>query len=344
MTRAIAALFALLLATPALALECTGTNVLTQLQRDRPEVAARIAGEAAEVPNGEGLVWRVTDPKRAGAPALTLFGTMHLSDPRLIDLPPAARGAFEGADRLVLEVTELLDPAAMAGKAFQLTMLTTLTDGTTLDDLVPADALEVVKTAARDEAGLPWSVARRMQPFALLGQIALPACERARKAAGQPFLDIKLGEDAKARGLDIVGLETVEGQLGVIGRVPRAMMVAGLVDTVRMGRRIDDVFETMVQLYEEERIGLIWSLLKRMGPGGVRDPAAGVASEAEAAAYAEFQRLIVDERNGTMAEGIAPLVGKRPTFVAVGALHLPGETGLVRLLRQRGFTVERLTD
>ena len=56
-------------------------------------------------------------------------------------------------------------------------------------------------------------------------------------------------------------------------------------------------------------------------------------------AYADFMRLIVDKRNHTMAERAQPLIEKGKVFIAVGALHLPGEEGLVELLRERGYRV-----
>jgi uncharacterized protein YbaP (TraB family) len=37
-----------------------------------------------------------------------------------------------------------------------------------------------------------------------------------------------------------------------------------------------------------------------------------------------------------------PLVEKGPVLIGVGALHLPGESGLVQLFRDAGFTVNRL--
>ena len=341
MIRPLLTLALLLIAPAAQALECGGTRLFQALERDDPALAASIRAEADSIANGDGLVWRVTDPRRPDRAPLTLFGTMHMSDPRLLDLPAPARTAFDGAQRLVLEVTEILDPARLAALGFRLASRMSYTDGTTLDARLPADAIGEVKAAAQ-AAGLPWSVAGRMKPWALMGQIALPACERARKAAGRPFLDIALGRQAQARGLDVRALETMEGQMSVLDALPEEAMVQGLVETVRLGARIEDVFETMIALYDEERIGLVWTILNHYGPKGFLDPAE--AARERSGGYAEFQRLVVDERNVAMAGGVEAVMDDRATFVAVGALHLPGETGLVRLLRARGYTVERLTD
>jgi len=48
---------------------------------------------------------------------------------------------------------------------------------------------------------------------------------------------------------------------------------------------------------------------------------------------------LIDERNQRMLERMLPELKKGRTFIAVGALHLPGEFGLLNLLRKAGFAV-----
>ena len=57
--------------------------------------------------------------------------------------------------------------------------------------------------------------------------------------------------------------------------------------------------------------------------------------------YAEFEERIVTDRNRRMAERMQPMLTAGAAFVAVGALHLPGEEGIVALLREAGWTVTR---
>jgi len=53
----------------------------------------------------------------------------------------------------------------------------------------------------------------------------------------------------------------------------------------------------------------------------------------------DFQRRLVDDRNQHMAERVQPYLRQGKAFVAVGALHLPGKTGLLERLQQQGYTV-----
>jgi len=57
---------------------------------------------------------------------------------------------------------------------------------------------------------------------------------------------------------------------------------------------------------------------------------------------AEFQDRLIVRRNQLMAERMQPYLQEGNVFVAVGALHLPGEAGLLNLLEQRGYTVRAL--
>lgn len=56
----------------------------------------------------------------------------------------------------------------------------------------------------------------------------------------------------------------------------------------------------------------------------------------------EFQQRLVVDRNHRMAERMQPYLQQGKVFIAVGALHLPGEEGLLNLLEQQGYAVRRL--
>ncbi|MGE5765707.1 MAG: TraB/GumN family protein [Bacteroidota bacterium] len=51
---------------------------------------------------------------------------------------------------------------------------------------------------------------------------------------------------------------------------------------------------------------------------------------------------MLNDRNRLMVERMMPLMQRGSTFVGVGAGHLAGEEGILRLLEQRGYTVTRL--
>ena len=108
--------------------------------------------------------------------------------------------------------------------------------------------------------------------------------------------------------------------------------VQGLVESIALGDRIDDIIETMIQLYVNGETGAIWPMLHSVSPEME-------TNEELAAGYADFEETMVHVRNKTMLDRAMPLLDKGGAFIAVGALHLPGEKGLAHLINEAGYTV-----
>ena len=266
--------------------------------------------------------------KRPAKKPSFLFGTMHMTDPRVTKLPSAAQKAFDAADTVVIETTEILDQAKMMATLAAEPELMMFTDGATLASLMsPEDAAAISR--ALDNRGIPAASVARMKPWMLSAMVALPACELARKAAGAPMLDVKLAEEAKAGGKSLEGLETVAEQLRAMASLPMEFHMKGLVETLKLGDRIDDVIETMIVLYEREDTGMFWPLLRAVLPSAGEDEAG----------YAAFEETMITSRNRVMADNAGPILAKGNAFIAVGALHLPGPEGLIELFRKAGYTV-----
>lgn len=307
---------------------CTGENLLAQIARDDPAKLAGIRAEAAGVKNGKGVLWKI---EKEGAAPSYLFGTMHLSDPRVVDLGPRARAAFDAASTVVIETTEVLDPAKAMAAMLANPELTMFTDSTTLMSLVPEDERAAVE-AALSARGIPPASVAKMKPWIISAMVALPACEVARKASGAPVLDMRLARDGETAGKALGGLETIADQLGAMASLPMEFHVRGLVDTLKLGDAVDDMLETMIVLYLEEETGMFWPFFRAALPGG----------DAGEAGFSAFEETMVTARNRTMAERAAPFIDAGGAFIAVGALHLPGDAGVVELLRGRGYRVEAI--
>lgn len=309
---------------------CSGDDLIAEMRAESPKLASQIEELASAIPNGDGLLWRIENA--SGGEPSHLFGTMHLADPRLLELDAQTLAAFETSRVLALEVTDVIDPAVMQSKMAGLAKYTAYLDGSTISDRLQKSDEALVEKAFGDRSKLPWFVAKRLKPWAIMGAMALPACEIARKEAGKPFLDQDLGLRARKAGKELVSLETLESQMVAMDSLSENMMLKALVETAKLSDQLDDVFETMIRLYEKGDIAVIWAMMKHLGPEGLRDGS-------EATGYNDFQREIVDRRNVGMTEAMAPLVDKGGAFVAVGALHLPGEKGIVELLRAKGYIV-----
>jgi uncharacterized protein len=307
--------------TPA----CSGSDMMAELAANDPGALAKIEDEAATTPNGKGLLWKI---ETSGSPPSYLFGTMHMTDPRVTSLPNDARRAFDKSATVVIETTEVLDQSAMMAELARNPDLMMFTDGTTLPSLLSSEQRKELEQGLA-ERGIMLASVSKMKPWMLSAIVSLPACELARKAAGAPILDIKLGEDARSSGKKIEGLETVADQLNAMASLPMDFHLKGLIDTLKLGRRIDDVIETMIVLYVKGDTGTFWPLFRAVLPN----------DEADQAGYAAFEQAMIVERNKTMARNAEPILAAGNAFIAVGALHLPGSDGLIELLRKHGHTV-----
>lgn len=307
---------------------CTGSDLMAGLEKSDPALLERIRREAAATQNGEGLLWRI---EGAGGPPSFLFGTMHMTDPRVTGLTLAAERALETAGTLVIETTDVLDESRMMAAMAAEPELMMFTDGTTLTSLLSPDDRAVVD-AALEARGIPAKSVSRMKPWMLSAMVAMPVCEMARKAGGAPVLDVKIARQATAGGKEVAGLESVADQLRAMASLPMDFHIRGLVETLKLGDRMDDVIETMIVVYESEATGMFWPLLRAVLP----------ESSGEEIGYAAFEQALITGRNRTMAEKAAPILRRGNAFIAVGALHLPGPEGLIELFRAAGYSVSRV--
>jgi uncharacterized protein YbaP (TraB family) len=322
-------LFAFLLVmgapAPLLAQEavCAGKDLVAELQADDAPALERIRETAARTENGEGLLWKL---EREGTPPSYLFGTMHVTDPRVLDLPEPARKALDEAERLVIETTDALSQDKMMAVLATRPDLMMFTDATTLSSLLTPQDRRTVEGGLQAR-GISLASVNKMKPWMLAAMLASSPCELARQAKGEPVLDVKLAAQAQAANKEVLGLESGAEQLDAMARLPMAFHLSSLVETLALGNRIDDVTETMITLYRQEQIPLLWPLLDHVMP------------EAGGEGYAEFEQVMITARNHVMAQRAQPILDQGDVFMAVGALHLPGKDGLVRLLRDAGYTV-----
>ncbi|WFP63896.1 TraB/GumN family protein [Mesorhizobium sp. WSM4904] len=304
---------------------CAGTDLLAGLAKSDPAAFEKIEAEAAAVPNGKSLLWKLEKP---GETPSYLFGTMHMTDARVATLPAAARKAYDGAGTIIIETTDALDKAKMMAAMAAEPGLMMFTDNTTLSSLLsPEDA--AVLNKGLDARGIPPLTVAKMKPWILSAMVALPACEVARQAAGAPVLDVKLASDAKASGKDVEGLETAADQLRAMASLPLSYHMKGLVETLKLGDKVNDVNETMIVLYQRGEVGMFWPLFRAVLPDAGNDQAD----------YAAFEQTMITSRNKVMVDHAMPILAKGNAFMAVGALHLPGPDGLVEDFRKAGYTV-----
>ncbi len=266
---------------------------------------------AADIPHGKGVLFLL---ERDGLASSYIFGTIHAEDKRVLQLPSPVREAFSAAETVVLEMTmdgENILAASMA-------ML--YTDGRDLPGVIGEKRFQRV-VAALAGRNMPEEVLRYYKPWSVATILSMPPTKTGE------FLDLVLYRQALADRQKVVGLETVDEQLSIFDELSESDQIAML----------DDALDNLQQLP---------TMLRRLMDAYLaRDMAALVQTSEEFMQHGDpaieemFQQRLVDDRNHRMVARLQPLLQEGRLFVAVGALHLPGEKGILQLLEQKGYRV-----
>lgn len=308
---------------------CVGQDLVEIMQRDEPQKYQNLLAESDKVLNGKGTFWRI---EKDGIAPSYLLGTMHVTDPRVLKMPNGAQEAFASAKTVVVESDEILDEQKAAVAIFARPDLSMFIDGKSITDMLSEQDKQRLEDGLK-QRGIPLASVMKMKPWILASFVALPACEIKRKAQGASFLDKKIAEDGVAAGKSIKGLETLVEQIQAMADLPMEFHVKALVETLSLGDRMQDIIWTMTDLYLQENVGAIMPMITAVTP---------VSAGADEDGYARFEKRIITDRNHVMAERAAPILAEGSVFMAVGALHLPDEEGVIELLRKQGYTLTRV--
>jgi len=317
----------LALAQPAPPPACQGRDLLAEMKSAEPNAFASIRAVADAIPNTRSILWRI---EKDGSPASFLFGTIHSTDERVHKFSPAMASALEGATTVALELAEIASGSATEamGKVKDIEKVMVYQGGNGLIDHLSNTELETLR-AALSTVGFPPNLAHLVRPWLAYASLAVPICELRRAAAGLASVDKRIGEDALKRGKRLVGLERTEDQVGALSGMPEAVQVFLLRTSLALYGDQVNLWEMLHQLYLARDLGAAMPfatlLLQRAG--------------FDTSLAARFENDLIDARNIKMRDAALPLLQSGNAFIAVGALHLPGKTGLVELFRAAGYTV-----
>jgi uncharacterized protein len=286
--------------------------------------AAR-AKRADDLVNAEGLLWRV---ERDGLAPSYVFGTIHSTDDSAIAIARQAATFIASAKVVATELGgpfDAADQANLAATAFAKAIASN--EDTFAPSLTGERAASVEAYLAR--RGFPKEMAHHLRLWFLATAAALPTCEAARAQEGLPEVDQVIALAGKAHGLRVVALESVGEQLDALAAAPPGLAATLLATAARAPELDDDSYATLLRLYREKRPAEMLA---------VSDAMPGITPE-ERAAEDEFTRLLLVGRNEVMATRAAPLLAAGGAFIAVGALHLSGKSGLIERIRAAGYRV-----
>jgi uncharacterized protein YbaP (TraB family) len=213
-------------------------------------------------------------------------------------------------------------PAVMAAAAQRMFTL----DGPTLSQRVGAQLFAKTVVSALPY-GLNASALERFKPWAAAVVLSLPVSEIRAQSAGHLNSEKLLESYAADNQVALYAIETVDEQLGLFDGLAEAKQVEMLRVAVQFSDIIDDIFARLIDAYLAQDLNEFYVLMEEMAVGQQTD-------------LQEFFEIeLIARRNRRMVERILPRLAEGNALIAVGALHLPDEVGVLRLLEQRGYTI-----
>jgi uncharacterized protein YbaP (TraB family) len=246
---------------------------------------------------------------RGGGPTSYVLGTMHVRDARVFRYRPLYAEHLERCTVFMPEY-DLFDPSA---HVFHDALI--LPPGETVRDLLPRAVADRLARLLREEAGMALGDVQHLTPFALLQMLA-------EFCLGREYhlpLDAVLYEDARRLGLSCAGLETPEEHFSTLSKMPENDFLRSLIDALRDFGRFRRRSRRMLDSYVRGDLNGLLRLGRRQ-LGGLRE-------------------VMLFERNRAMSVHLVNKAREEAVFAAVGAAHLPGGKGMLRLIKHSGFAV-----
>ena len=264
----------------------------------------------AQTNQKESLLWEITG-NGLQQPSY-LFGTIHIICKEDFLMSDTIRNKFNRADEIYLELD--MDDPSMQSKMMQLMKLP---QGETLEQLFGAD-YPVADSFFKAKTGFPIRMFNQYKPMmlqSLLYQTILPC--------GLPeSYEMYFVNMAKTKGKSVNGLETLESQIAVFDSIPDQEEIKWLLEWVRQYDKQLADFNRMLQLYTHQELNQMFDFIR---------------SSPEMAGYEE---VLLNKRNRNWIPVMEEVMHNKSAFFAVGAGHLPGPSGVIALLRNKGFRVE----
>lgn len=264
--------------------------------------------------NSGSLLWKVQS-KGSQQPSW-IFGTMHLLTNAYIDTLPAVKEAFYSSKTVAVEL--LIDETVQT-KIMEASLLK---EGT-LKQILPDSSYALLNEWFKNEAGIDLTAFDAYNPVAVMTFVmGIAQMKYFPNPPGTVQLDGYFAEEARKEKKELIGLDTIEIQIDALfNSFSTERQIALLNEFLHSGKSVQDQLTMMYNAYLGQNLAEMEELMY-----GSYTP--------------EEIEVLLDNRNKYWVEQLSTKMNEQSVFLAVGALHLPGENGLIELLRARGFTVE----
>lgn len=263
-------------------------------------------GQKNTTPNS--LLWQISGN---GMPHNAyLFGTMHVKDKRAFDFSPNMTIAFDTCKAFAMEIA--LEPDIYK----DIFKLMVADKDYRIEDYLKPEELQKIDNFLKKEFGFKLEYFKQIKPVFLY----IIMSGTGMSVDNEHFLDEYLFLKAKQKEKTIIGIESLQEQINALDglTIPEQLqLVLDAVDSFGKNKKAE---QKLLKYYQKQQLSEIAQIIEEGGNEKVN-------------------KLLLTNRNYVMADRIANFLPKESIFIAIGAGHLPGNEGVIELLRKKGFTV-----
>lgn len=312
----------------AAAATCTGPGAESLFTQDE---LAEFSRQSAAQPYSEGLFWKA----RKGDTTIHVAGTLHIYDDRLHETAKQFESELANADILFLEVTPEGEAELERAMVTDPKMIM-LPDGQSLKDVLTSDTYSELNSILAGYGINPGDIAN-LQPWILSVSFMLPPCAVMSLQAGDPGMEDLL-VNALPNGTPIAALERWQDSMAFFSNPSFEEQAQELLVHLATYPYLDAITVATLDTYFEgdpQRITPMMYAVTDKFDGELKADYLAFMNRLESELLEDRNRLWIDEIEAAALE-------YDDIFVAAGALHLGGETGVMKLLAQNGWDVSSM--
>ena len=253
------------------------------------------------------LLWKI-EGKNDIQPSY-IFGTMHVRDQRAFKYKELVESKILKCDAYAAEISlEEVDHMFMSDSM-------NLPEGQTLSKILKPKIFGRTDKIFKKMVGVPLDHFEKSQPF----MISTIITERLLSSDMPLSLDATLHQFAKENEKITLGVESFTEQIEILSKIPLDFQIKSLGWMAKNFKLFRKQLMKMTSEYETSDIQKLYQSTKKSLKG--------------------LRKIMLYDRNKIMAQRIALLVKKQSIFVSIGAGHLGGQKGVLRLLKKEGLKI-----
>lgn len=272
-----------------------------------------VSGNTANYQLPNTLTWKVTAPN---GNVSWLFGTFHMMCKEDITFLSAEDSLVKTSDKVYLEL-DLDDPKLPMQMMQQMNMK----GGKKLKDFYSPGDYETLSSFFKDTLKMPLELFGSAKPFFASALLYTKFMNCAKSTS----VEEQIISFAKKHNKEVLGLELVEDQMSIFDSIPYDEQAKSLLDGIKNIKKSRQQFNDMYNYYKAENLEQVGAMLNK--------------EDKEDMTY-KYMDLLLKNRNEKWVAKLRNVLPQTKVFIAVGAGHLIGNDGLIKLLRKEGFKVK----